>query len=133
MSKQTISEQKAGPVEGPLADNERLKRESNFLRGTIEQDLQDPLTGGFNGDNFQLIRFHGMYQQDDRDLRKERRRNQQEPARIADMRIGPRDHDLARLDRLAQGLQHLTWKLRHYGANSPNKVTIYSRHFSARA
>ena len=51
MSKQTIP----GPVEGPLADNERLKRESNFLRGTIEQDLQDPLTGGFNGDNFQLL------------------------------------------------------------------------------
>ncbi|MGX9079589.1 sulfite reductase subunit beta, partial [Klebsiella pneumoniae] len=68
MSKQVIP----GPVEGPLADNERLKRESNFLRGTIEQDLQDPLTGGFNGDNFQLIRFHGMYQQDDRDIRPER-------------------------------------------------------------
>ena len=53
MSKQPLSHPKAGPVEGPLADNERLKRESNFLRGTIEQDLQDPLTGGFNGDNFQ--------------------------------------------------------------------------------
>ena len=39
MSKQPISKQKAGPVEGPLADNERLKRESTFLRGTIEQDL----------------------------------------------------------------------------------------------
>ena len=68
MSYQTVP----GPVEGPLADNERLKRESNFLRGTIEQDLRDPLTGGFNGDNFQLIRFHGMYQQDDRDIRAER-------------------------------------------------------------
>jgi sulfite reductase (NADPH) hemoprotein beta-component len=79
MSKQTISEQKAGPVEGPLADNERLKRESNFLRGTIEQDLQDPLTGGFNGDNFQLIRFHGMYQQDDRDIRPERTAQKLEP------------------------------------------------------
>jgi sulfite reductase beta subunit-like hemoprotein len=30
------------------------------------------LIGGFNGDNFQLIRFHGMYQQDDRDIRPER-------------------------------------------------------------
>jgi sulfite reductase (NADPH) hemoprotein beta-component len=79
MSKQTISEQKAGPVEGPLADNERLKRESNFLRGTIAQDLQDPLTGGFNGDNFQLIRFHGMYQQDDRDIRPERTAQKLEP------------------------------------------------------
>ncbi|WP_339022957.1 assimilatory sulfite reductase (NADPH) hemoprotein subunit [Aeromonas salmonicida] len=75
MSKQLIP----GPVEGPLADNERLKRESNFLRGTIEQDLQDPLTGGFNGDNFQLIRFHGMYQQDDRDIRPERIAQKLEP------------------------------------------------------
>lgn len=79
MSKQPLSHQKAGPVEGPLADNERLKRESNFLRGTIEQDLQDPLTGGFNGDNFQLIRFHGMYQQDDRDIRPERTAQKLEP------------------------------------------------------
>lgn len=75
MSKQLIP----GPVEGPLADNERLKRESNFLRGTIAQDLQDPLTGGFNGDNFQLIRFHGMYQQDDRDIRAERAAQKLEP------------------------------------------------------
>lgn len=79
MSKQTISKQGAGPVEGPLSDNERLKRESNFLRGTIAQDLQDPLTGGFNGDNFQLIRFHGMYQQDDRDIRAERAAQKLEP------------------------------------------------------
>jgi len=56
-----------------------LKRESNFLRGTIEQDLQDPLTGGFKGDNFQLIRFHGMYQQDDRDIRAERAQQKLEP------------------------------------------------------
>ena len=55
-----------------LSDNERLKRESNFLRGTIEQDLKDEITGGFTADNFQLIRFHGMYQQDDRDIRPER-------------------------------------------------------------
>ena len=75
MSKQLIP----GPVEGPLADNERLKRESNFLRGTIAEDLQDPLTGGFNGDNFQLIRFHGMYQQDDRDIRPERTAQKLEP------------------------------------------------------
>lgn len=75
MSKQLIP----GPVEGPLADNERLKRESNFLRGTIAEDLQDPLTGGFNGDNFQLIRFHGMYQQDDRDIRPERAAQKLEP------------------------------------------------------
>ena len=66
-------------VEGKLADNERLKRESNNLRGTIEQDLKDDLTGGFTADNFQLIRFHGMYQQDDRDIRAERGKQKLEP------------------------------------------------------
>ncbi|MEM9605505.1 MAG: assimilatory sulfite reductase (NADPH) hemoprotein subunit [Pseudomonadota bacterium] len=66
-------------VQGPLSDNERLKRESNFLRGTIVDDLADPITGGFSADNFQLIRFHGMYQQDDRDLRPERREQKLEP------------------------------------------------------
>ncbi len=66
-------------VEGSLADNERLKRESNFLRGTIEQDLGDRITGGFTKDNFQLIRFHGMYQQDDRDIRAERQKQKLEP------------------------------------------------------
>ncbi|WP_305841211.1 assimilatory sulfite reductase (NADPH) hemoprotein subunit [Photobacterium leiognathi] len=62
-----------------LSDNERLKRESNFLRGTIEQDLGDRMTGGFTADNFQLIRFHGMYQQDDRDIRSERAKQKLEP------------------------------------------------------
>ena len=62
-----------------LSDNERLKGESNLLRGTIAKDLQDPLTGGFTKDNFQLIRFHGMYQQDDRDIRAERTKQKLEP------------------------------------------------------
>lgn len=62
-----------------FADNERLKANSNFLRGTIPDDLVDPLTGGFSADNFQLIRFHGMYQQDDRDIRGERVKQKLEP------------------------------------------------------
>ncbi|WP_416307692.1 assimilatory sulfite reductase (NADPH) hemoprotein subunit [Neptunicella sp. SCSIO 80796] len=66
-------------VKGPLSDNERLKRESNFLRGTLVEDIQNDLTGGFLGDNFQLIRFHGMYQQDDRDIRAERAKQKLEP------------------------------------------------------
>jgi len=72
-------QQVLGEELGPLADNERLKRESNFLRGTIEQDLQNRITGGFTADNFQLIRFHGMYQQDDRDIRAERAKQKLEP------------------------------------------------------
>ena len=66
-----MSEKHPGPlvVEGKLTDAERMKLESNYLRGTIAEDLNDGLTGGFKGDNFLLIRFHGMYQQDDRDIR----------------------------------------------------------------
>jgi len=71
----------SGPliVEGKLSDNERLKEESGFLRGTMAEDLQDRTTGGMTGDNFQLIRFHGMYQQDDRDIRAERAKQKLEP------------------------------------------------------
>ena len=66
-------------VQGKLADNERMKSRSNFLRGTITEDLKNDLTGGFSADNFQLIRFHGMYQQDDRDIRAERAKQKLEP------------------------------------------------------
>ena len=68
--------------EKPLSDNERLKTDSNFLRGTILDDLEDSLTGGFRGDNFQLIRFHGMYEQDDRDIRAERAEEKLEPLKF---------------------------------------------------
>lgn len=75
-----MSEQKVlGKVLGPLSDNERLKTQSQYLRGTIEADLVDEITGGFTADNFQLIRFHGMYQQDDRDIRAERQKQKLEP------------------------------------------------------
>jgi sulfite reductase (NADPH) hemoprotein beta-component len=66
-------------VEGKLSDNERLKAQSKHLRGTITNDLVDEVTGGFTADNFQLIRFHGMYQQDDRDIRAERAKQKLEP------------------------------------------------------
>jgi len=66
-------------VSGKLADNERMKAESNFLRGTIAEDLKDRITGGFTPDNSQLIRVHGMYQQDDRDIRAERQKQKLEP------------------------------------------------------
>ncbi|RAW65290.1 MULTISPECIES: assimilatory sulfite reductase (NADPH) hemoprotein subunit [unclassified Photorhabdus] len=76
-----MNDKQHGPfiVEGKLADSERMKQESNFLRGTISEDLTNGLTGGFEGDNFLLIRFHGMYQQDDRDIRAERAEQKLEP------------------------------------------------------
>nr|VXZ81133.1 Sulfite reductase [NADPH] hemoprotein beta-component [Klebsiella pneumoniae] len=82
ISEMSTNERKhPGPlvVEGKLSDAERMKLESNYLRGTIAEDLNDGLTGGFKGDNFLLIRFHGMYQQDDRDIRAERAAQKLEP------------------------------------------------------
>ncbi len=81
MTDLTNKDQGNGPliVEGKHADNERLKAESNYLRGTITEDLKDNVTGGFTADNFQLIRTHGMYQQDDRDIRNERAKQKLEP------------------------------------------------------
>lgn len=74
-----MSKDKNLTVEGKLSDNERIKSESEHLRGTISNDLIDDITGGFTSDNFQLIRFHGMYQQDDRDIRAERQKQKLEP------------------------------------------------------
>ncbi|MFW6353266.1 MAG: NADPH-dependent assimilatory sulfite reductase hemoprotein subunit, partial [Verrucomicrobiota bacterium] len=53
--------------------NEGLKVQSNFLRGSILESLADPISGDISADDAQLTKFHGIYLQDDRDLRKERR------------------------------------------------------------
>lgn len=53
----------------PLVANEGIKIASNHLRGTIAQDLVDASTGAISDDNNQLTKFHGLYLQDDRDLR----------------------------------------------------------------
>jgi len=55
-----------------LSSNERIKIESDGLRGTIAEGLQDELTGAIREDDQALIKFHGMYQQDDRDHRDSR-------------------------------------------------------------
>ncbi len=59
---------------------ERIKRDSRNLRGTLAESLADPLTGAIREDDTVLIKFHGSYQQDDRDIRDERRRQKLEPA-----------------------------------------------------
>ena len=56
-----------------LHANEQLKARSRFLRGEIAEGLLDPLTGAVPGDDPLLMKFHGIYQQDDRDLRQQRR------------------------------------------------------------
>ncbi|MEM8815599.1 MAG: NADPH-dependent assimilatory sulfite reductase hemoprotein subunit [Pseudomonadota bacterium] len=64
----------------PLSDVERIKSASRHLRGTLADSLVDPLTGAIAVDDTQLSKFHGIYQQDDRDLRSERKRARLEPA-----------------------------------------------------
>ena len=64
----------------PLSDLERIKADSRHLRGTIAEGLRDPVTGAISEDDNKLLKFHGSYLQDDRDLREERRRQKLEPA-----------------------------------------------------
>ena len=63
-----------------LGPDETLKASSDHLRGTIAQGLLDRLTGAVSPNDTKLMKFHGIYQQDDRDLRDERRRQKLEPA-----------------------------------------------------
>lgn len=63
-----------------LAPEEPLKANSRYLRGTISESLADPITGSVSEDDSKLLKFHGTYQQDDRDLRQERLRRKLEPA-----------------------------------------------------
>lgn len=63
-----------------LSELERIKYESNYLRGTLVESLADPITGAIAYADTQLSKFHGMYQQSDRDLEKERKRQKLEPA-----------------------------------------------------
>jgi len=58
-------QQKLSPVE-------RIKTASDGLRGTLKESLSDDITGAIREDDQSVIKFHGMYQQDDRDRREER-------------------------------------------------------------
>jgi sulfite reductase (NADPH) hemoprotein beta-component len=70
------------PEEPPPLTNEDIKIQSNYLRGTIAQGLLDTTTGAISPSDQQLTKFHGTYQEDDRDLRDERKAQGLEPAYI---------------------------------------------------
>ena len=59
---------------------EKIKLESRGLRGGLLDGLADPVTGSLSFEDQRLVKFHGTYQQDDRDIRDERRRQKLEPA-----------------------------------------------------
>ena len=68
------------PSPAPLSAVEIIKSKSRHLRGSLVESLADPVTGAIADDDTQLIKFHGSYQQDDRDIREERRAQKLEPA-----------------------------------------------------
>ncbi len=63
----------------PLSPVEHIKAASDGLRGTLRASLADPLTGAIAVDDTSVLKFHGSYQQDDRDVREERRLQKLEP------------------------------------------------------
>ncbi|MED4591162.1 NADPH-dependent assimilatory sulfite reductase hemoprotein subunit, partial [Priestia flexa] len=66
--------------EGPPSDVERIKKDSNYLRGTLKESMLEPISSGISDDDNRLMKFHGSYLQDDRDLRNERQKQKLEPA-----------------------------------------------------
>ncbi len=63
-----------------LSRNEVIKEASAYLRGTLVEGVADEITGAISDDDQQLVKFHGMYLQDDRDLRVERSKKKMEKA-----------------------------------------------------
>src|SRR5437764_13191490 len=59
---------------------ERIKEASAYLRGTLEAGLHAKVTGAISEDDAQLVKFHGTYLQDGRDLRGERAKKKMEKA-----------------------------------------------------
>ncbi len=73
--------------EQKLSANEYLKIDSNYLRGTLAEELADSSTGGISEGSAQMVKFHGCYVQDDRDLRANRRKHKLEKAYSFLMRV----------------------------------------------
>ena len=70
-----------------LTQVEHIKARSNLLRGSISNSLLDEATGALAEQDTHLVKFHGFYQQDDRDLRAERLAQKLEPAHSFMIRI----------------------------------------------
>ncbi|MGM0875677.1 MAG: assimilatory sulfite reductase (NADPH) hemoprotein subunit [Bacillota bacterium] len=66
--------------DGPPSDVERIKEESDYLRGTLMESMLEPISAGISDDDNRLMKHHGSYLQDDRDLRNERQKQKLEPA-----------------------------------------------------
>ncbi|PIC70109.1 MULTISPECIES: assimilatory sulfite reductase (NADPH) hemoprotein subunit [unclassified Sporosarcina] len=66
--------------DGAPSDVEEIKIKSDYLRGSLIETMNDSISSGIPDDDNRLMKFHGSYLQDDRDLRVERQRQKLEPA-----------------------------------------------------
>ena len=67
-------------ADAPRAKNEIIKEKSQMLRGGIAAGLKNVATGALEEDDTVLLKFHGSYMQDDRDVRAERSKKKLEKA-----------------------------------------------------
>ena len=96
--------------------NEHIKAASGYLRGTIAEGLQDFSTGALAPSDGQLTKFHGIYQQDDRDIRDEREAQGVEPAYSFMIRVRMpggvcRPHQWLQMDQIADEHGSGTFKI----------------------
>lgn len=66
--------------DGPPSDVEDIKERSDYLRGTLKEVMLDRISAGIPDDDNRLMKHHGSYLQDDRDVRNERQKQKLEPA-----------------------------------------------------
>ncbi len=96
--------------DGSPSDVERIKRESDYLRGTLKEVMLDRISAGIPDDDNRLMKHHGSYLQDDRDLRNERQKQKLEPAYQFMLRV----RMPGAFQRLSNGLSWMTF-LRNTG------------------
>lgn len=75
-----MSTDKKHTEHGPPSAMEHIKTESNYLRGTLEESFADRITASIPDEDTKILKFHGSYMQDDRDVRNERKQKKLEPA-----------------------------------------------------
>ncbi|PFG12437.1 assimilatory sulfite reductase (NADPH) hemoprotein subunit [Bacillus sp. es.036] len=66
--------------DGKPSEMEKIKDESRYLRGSLVESFADPITASIPDADTKLLKFHGSYMQDDRDIRQERKQQKLEPA-----------------------------------------------------
>ncbi|MDT8437380.1 MAG: NADPH-dependent assimilatory sulfite reductase hemoprotein subunit [Wenzhouxiangellaceae bacterium] len=95
---------------------EKIKSESRALRGTLHESLEDATTGAIREADTVVSKFHGIYQQDDRDIRATRREARLEPLYQFMLRVRVPGSTISReqwhaLDRLADEVANGTLRL----------------------